>query len=132
MQCSQNGLARSRLEHNGRVRRSTVAVGSRKCRMPRRGQRAWVLDEWFHEIRSDEDGIFVTYRKESQARDSFGRPWREDGDKDVQIQPWRAFDRAGLVLVWDDTYYSTLYMAREPALAETNGASGGGAARSAC
>jgi hypothetical protein len=39
---------------------------------------------------------------------------------------------AHLVLVWDDTYYSTLYMAREPALAETNGASGGGAARSAC
>lgn len=95
MQCSQNGLARSRLEHSGRVRRSTVAAGSRKCRMPRRGQRAWVLDEWFHEIRSDEGGIFVTYRKGRQARDSFGRPWREDSDKDGQIQPSRAFGRAG-------------------------------------
>ena len=95
MQCSQNGLARSRLEHSGRVRRSTVAAGSRKCRMPRRGQRAWVLDEWFHEIRSDEGGMFVTYRKGRQARDSFGRPWREDGDKDGQIQPSRAFGRAG-------------------------------------
>ena len=63
--------------------------------VPRRGQRARVLDEWFHEIRSDEAGIFVTYRKESQVRDSFGRTWQEDGDKDAQIQPPRAFDRAG-------------------------------------
>jgi hypothetical protein len=46
MQCNRNGLARSRLEHNGRVRRNTVAVGSRKCRMPRRGQRAWVPGSW--------------------------------------------------------------------------------------
>jgi hypothetical protein len=32
MQCNRNGLARSRLEHNGRVRRNKVAVGRRKCR----------------------------------------------------------------------------------------------------
>lgn len=36
------------LEHNGRVRRNTVAVGSSsgsssKCRIPCRGQRAWGL-----------------------------------------------------------------------------------------
>ena len=50
------------------------------------GSGAWVFDEWFHEIRSDENGIFVTYRKESQVRDEFGRPWRKDGDRDEQIQ----------------------------------------------
>lgn len=43
---------------------------------------AWGFDEWFHEIRSDEDGMFVTYRKESQQGGEFGRPWREDGDRD--------------------------------------------------
>jgi hypothetical protein len=74
--------------------------------VPRRGQRAWVLNDWFHEIRSDEAGIFVTYRKARQARDSFGRPWRKDGDQDAQIdtvRPSRAFDRAGpptVVPVW--------------------------------
>jgi hypothetical protein len=69
MQCNRKGLARSRASSTNRtVRRNTVAVGSRKCPVPRRGQRAWVLDDWFHEIRSDEAGIFVTYRKGSQVK----------------------------------------------------------------
>jgi len=76
MQCNGDGLARSRLEHNGTVRRNTVAsaAASAGCRVVGSPPRAWVLEDWFHEIRSDEDGIFLTYRKESQARDSFGRP----------------------------------------------------------
>ena len=62
------------------------------------GSAPGALGKWFHEIRSDENGIFVTYRKGSQRGDEFGRPWREDGDKDqrIHVQHPRGFGRAGL------------------------------------
>lgn len=73
LQCIRNGMARTRAQ---RLRRNTAGVGRRKCRAP------GASIEWFHEIRSDEDGMFVTYRKESHQGGEFGRPWREDGDRD--------------------------------------------------